>query len=196
MFSKVASQKDLNPRPKGQPIRKPIPTKGNYLEGSEEDGISNDTHDYSSDEYISNSNDHDGGLLKCQFCDYSVEKRLSNLKQHVMTIHFKDLLFQFLPKTKPWLCPECNVPQKNSSTLLRHYAWIHNMFYKVASKEDIKPRPKGQPIRKPKSAKGQPIRDPKSTRPSIKAKKKRMDDSSEYSDDEGNILISRNFPPQ
>ena len=116
----------------------------------------------------------DNDTLKCQFCDYTAKKKLDTLKQHVLNTHFKDKLDPFLPKTKPWNCPECDEDRKTRSNLLRHYAWAHNMFYKVATKEDILPR-----------AKGQRIRDPMSPRPSIKTKRKRMD-SSEYSDDEGN----------
>ena len=69
-----------------------------------------------------------------------------------MLNHFKDLLFQALPTSIPFSCPECQVPHRDKITLLRHYAWKHNMIYKFASKEDLKPRPIDQPIRDPESA--------------------------------------------
>ena len=91
------------------------------------------------------------GPLKCQFCEYGADKP-SNLKNHVLN-HFKDSLFPLLPRSKPYLCPDCNAPHRDLITLLRHFSWSHNMFYRFASKEDLIPRPKDQPIRDPKSAK-------------------------------------------
>ena len=58
------------------------------------------------------------GPLKCQFCDYGAEK-LSNLKNHTLN-HFKDLLFPLLPKSIPFLCPQCNAPHRDKITLLRY----------------------------------------------------------------------------
>ena len=91
------------------------------------------------------------GPLKCQFCDYGAEKT-SNLKNHTLN-HFKDVLFPLLPKRIPFLCPECNAPHRDKITLLRHFSWSHQMFYRFGSKEDLVPRPQDQPIRDPKSAK-------------------------------------------
>ena len=91
------------------------------------------------------------GPLKCQFCDYGAEK-MSNLKNHTLN-HFKDVLFPLLPKSIPFLCPECNAPHRDKITLLRHFSWSHQMFYRYGSKEDLVPRPQDQPIRDPKSAK-------------------------------------------
>ena len=58
------------------------------------------------------------GPLKCQFCDYGAEK-LSNLKNHTLN-HFKDVLFPLLPKSIPFLCPQCNAPHRDKITLLRY----------------------------------------------------------------------------
>ena len=46
-------------------------------------------------------------ILYCQFCDYGAD--LKKLKNHVLN-HFKDLLFQVLPNSIPFSCPECQVP--------------------------------------------------------------------------------------
>ena len=89
-------------------------------------------------------------ILYCQFCEYGAD--LKNLKNHLLN-HFKDSLFQLLPTSIPFSCPECQVPHRDKITLLRHYGWKHSMIYKFASNEDLKPREKDQPIRDLESAK-------------------------------------------
>ena len=89
-------------------------------------------------------------ILYCQFCEYGAD--LKNLKNHLLN-HFKDSLFQLLPTSIPFSCPECQVPHRDKITLLRHYGWKHSIIYKFASNEDLKPRQKDQPIRDLESAK-------------------------------------------
>ena len=68
------------------------------------------------------------GPLRCQFCEYGADKG-ANLKNHVLN-HFKDKLFPLLPRSKPFNCPECNVPHRDLITLLRHFCWSHQMFFR------------------------------------------------------------------
>ena len=94
-------------------------------------------------------------LLYCQFCEYGAD--MKNLKNHLLN-HFKDSLFQLLPiDDDTFSCPECQAPHRDKITLLRHFGWKHNMIYKFASKDDLKPRKEDQPMRDPESAKPEPM---------------------------------------
>ena len=77
-------------------------------------------------------------FLQCRFCDEFYEKE-SNLKNHVLN-HFKEKLLPFIPMAKPFHCPDCNQVSRDRTSLLRHYAFTHKAFLKIATEDDFKAR--------------------------------------------------------
>ena len=63
------------------------------------------------------------------------------MKNHVLD-HFKEPLLKLLPKKPPFICPICSKKNRDKITLLRHYAFAHQMVFKltVANPDDFKPR--------------------------------------------------------
>ena len=77
-------------------------------------------------------------FLQCRFCDESYEKP-ANLKNHVLN-HFKEKLLPFIPMVKPFHCPDCNQVSRDRTSLLRHFAFTHKAFLKIATEDDFKAR--------------------------------------------------------
>ena len=82
---------------------------------------------------------------RCRFCT-SGHENSNGLKNHVLN-HFKDQLIKHLPSCTPFLCPECQAPQRDKITCLRHYAFSHKKVYDLVDQEDFKPRTKDHPIK-------------------------------------------------
>merc|ERR1712223_1887203 len=80
----------------------------------------------------------DGDLIECKFCD-AVYTSASGLKGHALK-HFEDKIWEILPDTKPFICPENTCPETYSdkNKLMQHYAFEHYEYLKDLS-ELIKP---------------------------------------------------------
>jgi len=76
-----------------------------------------------------------GMVFKCNFCEETFDKA-SNCKNHSLN-HFKDELLEDLPKSKPYICPECNSLKRDKITLMRHYACTHKKISRYCSDADL-----------------------------------------------------------
>ena len=65
----------------------------------------------------------------CPKCE-QVCKDNTHLKNHLLS-HFYPQFYELLPACKPFECPECEKPNRDRITLLRHYAFSHNKAFEV-----------------------------------------------------------------
>ena len=86
---------------------------------------------------------------QCRVCQ-EIKSNASNLRNHALN-HFKEPLLKLLPTSKPFKCPICNNPNRDQTTLLRHFAFSHKMVFEYATEDDFKAKclekkkPKGPP---------------------------------------------------
>ena len=80
---------------------------------------------------------------QCSFCDQVVPKK--GLKNHIISLHFKDQLLAKIPdcapgKSGPYHCPKCGKVNKDRTDILRHFANFHNELQQFCSEAQLQGR--------------------------------------------------------
>ena len=137
----------------------------------------------------------EGSGRQCLRCP-KIEKDKGAMKNHIIN-HYKDQMFLLLPTAKPFECPDCEKPNRDKITLVRHWAYTHKHIYEYSNDDEIAGKyVDGDSIgasaksngSAPKSSKKQPM-------PRI------VDSSSSDSDDGGGASkkrksVEREIPPE
>ena len=87
------------------------------------------------------SNIPSGSGRQCLLCP-QVEKDKGAMKNHIVN-HYKAQLYLSLPTAKPFECPDCEKPNRDKVTLVRHYAFTHKHIYEFSNEEEIAGKPVG-----------------------------------------------------
>ena len=66
---------------------------------------------------------------QCPKCD-QICKDNANLKNHVLSHYYQDF-YRVTPDTKPYACPTCGKENRDRITMIRHFAFSHNMLYEL-----------------------------------------------------------------
>ena len=66
---------------------------------------------------------------ECPKCG-QVCKDNSNLKNHLLSHYYQDF-YRCTPDSKPYPCPSCGKESRDRITMIRHYAFSHNMLYEL-----------------------------------------------------------------
>ena len=80
---------------------------------------------------------------QCSFCDQVVPKK--GLRNHIVSLHFKDQLLAKIPscapgKSGPYECPTCKKVIKDRTDILRHFANLHNELQQFCSEAQLQGR--------------------------------------------------------
>lgn len=65
----------------------------------------------------------------CPKCD-QICKDSSNFKNHLLSHYYTDF-YEVTPSKKPFACPTCGKENRDRITLIRHYAFKHNMLFEL-----------------------------------------------------------------
>ena len=63
--------------------------------------------------------------LECYKCGKDCKSKIE-LKHHVLS-HFYPEFYAQLPSSKPFSCPICNSVSRDRITLVRHFAFVHEV---------------------------------------------------------------------
>jgi len=66
---------------------------------------------------------------QCPKCD-QICKDNANLKNHVLSHYYQDF-YRVTPDQKPFACPTCGKENRDRITMIRHFAFSHNMLYEL-----------------------------------------------------------------
>merc|ERR1719509_501412 len=82
----------------------------------------------------------------CVKCNLECKDK-SHLRNHILA-HFYSAFDPFIPKDKPFACPECGNESRDKFTLIRHLAWTHKKFEEVTglAEAELNPRRVAQPV--------------------------------------------------
>jgi hypothetical protein len=86
--------------------------------------------------------------VKCELCGYvpTTKNKYRERQDHLARVHFKDKIDKFIPKCRPYKCPEidCLYVGKDNQSILRHFTGKHDILRKwvkeaLSTKEIVKP---------------------------------------------------------
>ena len=72
---------------------------------------------------------------QCRFCN-NVYDKVQKVKNHTLT-HFKEELMSNLCFEYPFECPVCSGLHRDSITLMRHFAFIHDAILEYCTRDDL-----------------------------------------------------------
>ena len=117
----------------------------------QEEKAGSDKKTFPSQGTVSAHNNFEGP--ECPKCG-QVCKDNGNMKNHLLSHYYQDF-YRCTPDTKPFACPSCGKESRDRITMIRHFAFSHNMLYELT---DVTPemlngvniRSGGPKTRKPK----------------------------------------------
>ena len=66
---------------------------------------------------------------QCPKCD-QICKDIANLRNHILSHYYSDF-YRVTPDTRPFPCPTCGKENRDRITMIRHFAFSHNMLFEL-----------------------------------------------------------------